>query len=492
MRGAAPFLGGQRGALLDTLSHLARFGDRTLVVAGPAGVGKSTLLAATVARLREHGNTIVLHPSVLTDPEILPEVLAAGFGLAPDEDLDALPDPSVALIDDAHAIPREVLDRLIGLVTRTGALRLVLFADSATQPFGDLTADALAGRAGVPPEALHRLVLEPLQSSEVPDFFAERLGPEAFGLLRPHLGTLQQRSGGLPGRLEALAVALLSRIEAAPVGWFGLPRLHLTAIAVVLACLIGLVSADRLLSLGNEGGGAPGTGPGRSDAVRRFSVSSDDDRPPGGGTPPPETVPRDPAGARDAGGEREAPAAGVPSGDAPAEGSPAPDPAGTGSGNPTRGGTGAPGVEPRGPVPSAAPDGAPGPDTPSPDPGPVGSGEARAGATRDRSPPVAKSPSAPEPGPEPPDPDAEARGYTLQLAALSRAEAAHAFAARLGDAARVREQRRNGSARYLVLYGEYGDRAAAGTARLPPAVTERPWIRPWRDVLRTSSPHHRP
>jgi class 3 adenylate cyclase/tetratricopeptide (TPR) repeat protein len=135
-------------ALLTALRAAERQGGMTLLV-GEAGVGKSTLARAAVARLPDP--VLVLWGNCLPDWQCLPlwplrEVLAAAAGVAPTEPAEVLADAMDRLVADMPAGPDVVRHT-------TAAMRRLL-------GLGEMDGPERAGEAGAPElaSALHRVL----------------------------------------------------------------------------------------------------------------------------------------------------------------------------------------------------------------------------------------------------------------------------------------------------------------------------------------------
>lgn len=502
--GSPWFSGGGRQQCLEHLEHLACFGPPILQVAGVRGSGRTRLLAELVLKLRARRPTAVLHSSSLQamaadpaeslDPEssqraaaAVSELLIAAFQVPPmlsnhgeraaPETLRAWLDErdgAVLLLDDADVVDRPRLLTLLRGVAVLPELRLVLFTD-VTGPVAGL----LDGPEFAAPDTGFTMTLPPFDRAASEAFLAHRFGTR-LALLKPRIGALHARSHGLPGRLEVLAEDELARLQALPT-WLGLPRMHVVAIAAVLAVLVGLISMDRVFT---------GDDPDVPDPVpERFSVSSTDDFElslPAPGSAPPSGVPADrvvsssastgsTAGAGDRGAatamtdvrtDPEPPAA--PAVSAPVSSRTVPN----------RSPGSAVAVSEVGDV---APD-APEPVRVEPEAvEPETIAASRAGSP---------APTAPASG-STPDVTAPVEGFTLQLAVLSTREAAVGFAASIGPDVRVRVRERNGRRDYVVHWGRFESRAAAAAAR-PPAADVEPWIRPRSGLFAESTPLPQP
>jgi type II secretory pathway predicted ATPase ExeA len=149
-------------ALLDAVHR----GDAAMIVTGDAGVGKTTLGRALIDQLDRRTPV-----SFIADPSASSEQL-----------LDAIPQqtPAVLIIDDAHDLPIEVLDRLRVLGGTAGVsrgLQVVLIGEPSLRDIlnrPDLK--AFAQRVAV------RCKLEPLADDEIAGYVVHRLavaGPDA-------------------------------------------------------------------------------------------------------------------------------------------------------------------------------------------------------------------------------------------------------------------------------------------------------------------------
>jgi DamX protein len=244
---------------LDLLYYLAMNSRLTLVVSGPEGSGRTTLLRRLADRVLGNIQVAQVQAREGMDPaEVLTAVLR-GFDLAPamgglEDDMEALrqflsrprPRPRVALVivDDADTLPAPTLEYLLSLGVRTCGevcrLRLLL----AVEPESVDHLSAMAG-AGA---GLHVVSLTPFSLEHTAHYLAHRLratGHAPDALDSEQVEHIYLASRGWPGRIDALAREALAggpvRRARAP----GLRRLPLFGGGLVLAVLMAAVLLNQ-------------------------------------------------------------------------------------------------------------------------------------------------------------------------------------------------------------------------------------------------------
>lgn len=218
------FTGGQRQHHLDSLRHLAAFGDLSLLLTGEPGSGRSRMLQQLARSERQRLTLQELPVSVLEKRERLPSVLSRLSGqplseYSPQQACTAFfvwtasqSRRWVLLLDDGDKVPTEVLATLL---------------DGRRDPAVDTTRAAvlvIAGRPSLPErisreegaellEGVHEIPLRPLDQNDIRHYLQsafDRVGGDASGAITPQiLRRLERYSGGSLGRLRVQAPAVL-------------------------------------------------------------------------------------------------------------------------------------------------------------------------------------------------------------------------------------------------------------------------------------------
>ena len=250
------FSDGDRGRQLDELRHLARWSRRLLAVTGERGVGKSTLYRALSNRLDPGVKAARINANLTSDTR---EVLAGiihGFGMA----VPANADPRLlielialhvreqidanryclVLIDDAHLLELRALEQLLKLID-AGAeegLRIVFFAEAYFVQSLDK-----ASKRSEQGQNWHEIRLSPFTDDEARryvDFRLAAAGHEGRSPFTPNqLSVIVGGSGGLPGRIDELASAILTGELTINDERRWLPRMH-RALALLVLIAAGM------------------------------------------------------------------------------------------------------------------------------------------------------------------------------------------------------------------------------------------------------------
>ncbi|MFN3581705.1 MAG: AAA family ATPase [Pseudomonas sp.] len=239
----------QRKTVLAELHHLARFGDKILLVTGPQGSGKTLLRQVLVASSNKDTTQCV----VATAREFSADTALLGYlcqavnakGRSADSLLlraEQLKETGVQLyliIDDAQLLEQPALQELVDMTLSSGTdplLRLFLFADDEVeQAIRQVDAEADRG------QWLHQIELQPYTREETRDYIALRLEAAGQGielLDDEQLQTIYQRSGGWPGRINRVAREVMQdAMEEVPVrtprAAAGLPTRSIVAVLLI-------------------------------------------------------------------------------------------------------------------------------------------------------------------------------------------------------------------------------------------------------------------
>lgn len=217
----------QRKTVLAQLHHLARFGDRLLLVTGPQGSGKTLLRQVLVASSNKDTTQCV----VSTARDFPGETELVGYfcqainarGRSADallERAEHLGQTGVQLyliVDDAEMLEVTALQELADLALSGGnesAVRVFLFADEGIAPLlPRIDTD------GVTEQWVHRIELEPYAPEETRDYLAQRLeaaGQDLELLDEDQLQLIHRRSQGWPGRINTVARQVMEEAMEAP------------------------------------------------------------------------------------------------------------------------------------------------------------------------------------------------------------------------------------------------------------------------------------
>lgn len=214
----------ERTQSLDMLQHLTQYSEELLLVTGPDGIGKTSLLEQFLERTEEHWQVCRLGGKDSLEAERLFQHIAECFRLdlsrlAPQEllqglqsQLSALQEQQlpVLLIDDAQSLSDDALEIVMHLATLEGEhgklVRVLLFCDSSIEQ--RLAAERFAG---IP--LPHRLEMKALDENQTAAYINHRL--EAAGYRGPQLFSdkeirqIHRQSHGIPGRINEEAHEVL-------------------------------------------------------------------------------------------------------------------------------------------------------------------------------------------------------------------------------------------------------------------------------------------
>jgi DamX protein len=241
----------QRKTVLAQLHHLARYGDRLLLVTGPEGSGKTLLRQVLLASSNKDTTQCV----VTTARECSGDAALISFfcqavnagGRDPAalmlraEQLHATGINLYLIVDDAQLLEQGALQELVDLSRVGGAespIRIFLFADDSIQPALDRV-DAEEEGA----QWLHQIPLQAYSLDETRDYIAQRLEAAGQGielLDEEQIQWIHRHSGGWPGRVnEAARQSMRDAMEEhdAPVSARGVGLPFKSILAVVLVAV---------------------------------------------------------------------------------------------------------------------------------------------------------------------------------------------------------------------------------------------------------------
>ncbi|GAA5158510.1 AAA family ATPase [Viridibacterium curvum] len=214
------YAGAQRGALLDALLYAIAHDEGIIKISGEVGVGKTMLCRMLIERLPANVQVIYLSNPSLT-PEALLKTIALELGIADTQPLTVLRQIEqaliasyeagkrvVAIIDEAHAMPRESLEQIRLLSNLESAsrklLQLVLFGQTELDELL-----ALREMRSLHDRITQHFALGPLAEPDVAAYLRHRLeaagyrGPDLFNTRNARL--IAQASRGLTRRINILA-----------------------------------------------------------------------------------------------------------------------------------------------------------------------------------------------------------------------------------------------------------------------------------------------
>lgn len=252
---------------LDLIRHLIRNSDRTLLIRGDSGVGKSTLLAYLQRLADAEWQICRIDATPMLQPDQLLHQLALCLKVVPDaegllrrlqrqiEDLYQTGRLPLILVDDAQLLPLPSLILLFRLQERTGhgvlPLRLVL---SAVPEIDDVlrTPQLQAMNA----QSVQQIDLLPLNLQQTVQLAQQIIqGEGGNGATMPsdsQLARIHRESRGLPGEVERLAQQLASGKASVPRAGrvTGMPRSVLAGAAVLLLLIVlTLIYQDQINAL---------------------------------------------------------------------------------------------------------------------------------------------------------------------------------------------------------------------------------------------------
>ncbi|UTW03139.1 AAA family ATPase [Amphritea atlantica] len=240
--------------LLEKLEHLSRFSDFLLLVTGPSGAGKTTLIQQLQAaesdrtlRLcaidgsKANGlSAVLISLSEQLSPELDTQVdnqqmLNAIYSFAQVMAVENI--QWVIIIDNADLLESPVVQLLLQMLSEAQGLPvkphlLIAAGDGFHERLQTFDEYALLE------SQVHQVVLEPLTFSEAQSYLLQRYSASA-SLTEKQLQAVYDASGGYPGRLnQQIELLFRSGTVKKSTESAGLSRVHLASIAAVLLVVL--------------------------------------------------------------------------------------------------------------------------------------------------------------------------------------------------------------------------------------------------------------
>ncbi len=222
------YLDAERLQRLNMLEHLTRYSELLLIITGPKGIGKSSLLQRFVLNTDEDTRVSQVNASPMMDANALLQSIARGFGLnPPDDDPVALQDAlyhhlanlhhqektPLLVIDDAHVLPQAALETLFNLADAEASdgnlLRIILFSDPQIETM--LQSPAIRG---LRERVTHSMAIPPLDEEQTVGYIRHRLQVAGLQGNLPfsskELHKIFRNSAGIPARINECAHLILN------------------------------------------------------------------------------------------------------------------------------------------------------------------------------------------------------------------------------------------------------------------------------------------
>ena len=222
------YLDAERLQRLNMLEHLTRYSELLLIISGPKGIGKTSLLQHFLLNTDEDTLVSQVNANPMMDANTLLQAIATGFGLRlPNDDPVALQDAlyrhiamlhhqqkiPLLLIDDAHVLPQDALETLFNLADAEASdgnlLRIILFSDPQIETM--LQSPAIRG---LRERVTHSMSIPPLNEEQTVGYIRHRLHVAGLQGALPfsdkELHKIFHNSGGIPARINECAHLILN------------------------------------------------------------------------------------------------------------------------------------------------------------------------------------------------------------------------------------------------------------------------------------------
>ncbi len=226
----------ERAQTLNMLQHLTQYSEELLLVAGPAGSGKSSLLEQYLARADDDWKVCRISGAEISDPGVLFLTAARCFGLhteglTSENLLDALREHlnqlqqsmiPVLVVDAAERLTDDALEVIVRLAELPGdhgkLVRTILFAEPSIL-------QRLSGARFATVSQPHMLQLKPLDEGQLTSYLHHRLSAAGYGggplFSARELKRIYKGAHGWPGGINRMAhEVLMDKLQAArPSRW---------------------------------------------------------------------------------------------------------------------------------------------------------------------------------------------------------------------------------------------------------------------------------
>ncbi len=222
------YLDAERLQRLNMLEHLIRYSELLLIISGPKGIGKTSLLQRFLLNIDEDTLVSQVNANPMMDADMLLQAIADGFGLHRSKDdpvalQDALyrhiaalhhqQKTPLLLIDDAHVLPQDALETLFNLADAEASdgnlLRIILFSDPQIETM--LQSPAIRG---LRERVTHSMTIPPLNEEQTVGYIRHRLQvaglQDALPFSDKELHKIFRNSGGIPARINECAHLILN------------------------------------------------------------------------------------------------------------------------------------------------------------------------------------------------------------------------------------------------------------------------------------------
>jgi len=222
------YLDAERLQRLNMLEHLTRYSELLLIITGPKGIGKTSLLQHFILNIDEDTVVGQINANPMMDANKLLQAITTGFGMdVSNEDPVALQDAlyhhlaalhhqektPLLVIDDAHVLPQDALETLFNLaeaeVSDGNLLRIILFSDPQIETM--LQSPAIQG---LRERVTHSMNIPPLDEEQTVGYIRHRLSVAGLQGALPfsskELHKIFRNSGGIPARINECAHLILN------------------------------------------------------------------------------------------------------------------------------------------------------------------------------------------------------------------------------------------------------------------------------------------
>ncbi len=222
------YLDAERLQRLNMLKHLTRYSELLLIISGPRGIGKTSLLQRFLLDTDEDTLVSQVNANPMMDANALLQAIASGFGLRGLDDEPAALQGALyqhiaalhhqnkiplLLIDDAHVLPQDALETLFNLADAEASdgnlLRIILFSDPQIETM--LQSPAIQS---LRERVTHSMTIPALNEEQTVGYIRHRLHvaglQDALPFSSKELHKIFRNSGGIPARINECAHLILN------------------------------------------------------------------------------------------------------------------------------------------------------------------------------------------------------------------------------------------------------------------------------------------